>query len=119
MLKPTVSILLASVLLATLSACERQETFIGTISDSTCGAQHPQDEHSTPVSAKECTLLCIRDGAQFAFIASDGRSYTFDDQRDARLREYAGEPVTVRGAITNGTMHMSGIDRAPAGTEAR
>jgi hypothetical protein len=116
MFKPIIAILFACVLLATLSACERQETFIGTISDSTCAAQHPEDEHSTPVSAKQCTLICIRDGAQFVFLAPDSRSYTFDDQRDARLREYAGEAVAVRGAITNGTIHVSDIGRAPAGT---
>jgi hypothetical protein len=105
----------AYVIVTMVSACAREGTFHGVISDSVCGGLHPEDEHAPPLSAKECTLRCIRAGATFVLVDSDRRVYTIDDQSDSRLRQHAGEWVTIRGTATNGAIRVSTISpTAPA-----
>ena len=96
MLRPFLCGVGTCVILA--SGCAREDTFRGVISDSVCGGRHPEDEHAAPLSAKECTLRCVRDGATFVLVGSDNRIYSIIDQNDARLREHAGEWVVIRGA---------------------
>ena len=108
MLRPFVCGVGACVILA-LSGCTREDTFRGVISDSVCGGRHPEDEHAAPLSAKECTLRCVRDGATFVLVGSDDRIYNIADQDDARLREHAGEWVVIRGAAKNGTIRLATV----------
>lgn len=87
-------------------------TFTGEISDSMCRAKHePPSEGGPELSAKECTLACVRGGSKFVLVTEDG-TYTFADQSAAALEEHAGEKVTVTGELEDGTLAATAIEPA-------
>ena len=105
-MKPLVSILLA---VAALAAAPRKQTFIGTITDSTCGNAGHSSMRMGPTDA-ECTIACI-DAHGAAYVLYDGKNvYTLSDQqlpvkfagrrvkivgtRDARTRAIAVETIS-------------------------
>jgi hypothetical protein len=83
-----------------------QGTWIGEISASHCGMNHPDG-----ASARECTLDCVSQGARFVLV-SDGSVYTFADQANEALRVHAGDRVKVAGELKGGVLTALSIERA-------
>ena len=59
-------------------------TFIGQISDSSCGASHSKmtDQHGK--SDRDCTLACVKAGSKYVFV-SGGSVYQIDNQSFAAV----------------------------------
>jgi hypothetical protein len=90
-------LLIVSVLaLASLSAAQGKQTFVGTITDNMCA----QDGHATmrmgPTDA-ECTTACVAaHGAEY--VLADGKNvYTLSDQKTPE--KFAGKKVRVTGTL--------------------
>lgn len=85
------------------------DTLSGTISDSKCGAMHPNGEHNgKTMTARQCTQACIKGGAQYVFV-SDGKVYSISNQTAPGLAKYAGENVKVTGAVMGDQITVSKI----------
>jgi hypothetical protein len=83
-----------------------QKTFVGSISDSMCGAKHMMPGKSD----KECTLECVKAGAKYVLVTSSGKVYELSDQKAPR--EYAGQKVTVTDTLKGETIQVASM--APA-----
>ncbi|MGC1614023.1 MAG: DUF5818 domain-containing protein, partial [Candidatus Acidiferrum sp.] len=79
----------------------------GYISDSNCGAKGANDK------ARECTIRCVKGGAQYVFVNdADKKVYVVDAQD--KVAEHAGHHVTVKGTVEGGTLKLESIEMAPA-----
>lgn len=88
-----------------------QKTWIGQISDSMCGATHKKmdaDGH-TKLSDRECTLQCVKDGAQYVFI-DKGKVIPIENQDFAALPEHAGHTAEVTGILTGDRLRVTAIN---------
>ena len=86
-------------------ASPKQQTFVGTISDSMCGASHMM-----PGSAKDCTLKCVGDGSKFVLVDPKGKVFQLSDQKTPR--QFAGDNVTVTGTLNGDTIAVKSIAAA-------
>ncbi len=86
-------------------------TMTGTISDSMCGASHPTEEHGKPMTAKQCTLGCIKQGAKYVLV-SEGKVYKISNQNAKDLMKYAGDNVKVTGSMSGDTITVTKIAKA-------
>lgn len=84
--------------------------WIGRISDSMCGANHRRTGPGgdTFLSAREGTLACVNEGAQFVLV-TDGRVHRIENQNHPALQSFAGRTVIVSGAITGDAIAISNI----------
>ena len=81
---------------ASLSAAPRQQTFIGTITDSMCGNAGHAAMRMGPTDA-ECTIACI-DAHGAAYVLFDGKTvYALSDQ--VQPARFAGRRVKVVGTL--------------------
>lgn len=80
------------------SASATTMTVTGTISDSMCGMSHAKmiADHGGKMTAKECTMACVKAGAKYVFVANK-KVYTIENQDLAALQQHAGERVTLTG----------------------
>jgi hypothetical protein len=97
------------VLLLTAPACARQQTWGGTIGDSVCSGMHPFDEHALPMTDKDCTLRCIKDGAKFVLVSND-KMYAIQNQDYPALAEYAGAVVQLTGRLQRDGIVVTNIE---------
>ena len=81
------------------------QTWIGQISDSMCGASHG----STP--AKQCTTGCIKKGAKYVVVVGD-KVYSIANQDAPGLAKYAGDNVKVTGKMDGDTITVAKITKA-------
>jgi hypothetical protein len=92
-------------------------SYTGVIMDSKCAGQgsHTQVMSKEGVkTAKDCTLLCMKDGSKFVLYSADAKtSFNLDDQD--KPREYSGEKVTIVGTYDGETktIHIQSIIVAP------
>jgi hypothetical protein len=112
----SVCIALVAVIAAAVAGLAAEQTWRGRISDSMCGAKHkPAAEHGTSnASARECTLACVKNGAQYVFV-SQGKVYKIANQDFTGLQEHAGKIVQLEGELTGDTIQVSSI-LVPPGT---
>ena len=116
------ALLLATAILQAGSKSGQQQnntplSYTGEIMDSKCAGQgsHNQVMAKEGVkTAKDCTLLCMKDGGKFVLYSADAKtSFNLDDQD--KPREYAGEKVTIVGTYDGETktIHIQSIIAAP------
>src|SRR5215471_5517495 len=103
--------LLSVCFLATIAwavAFAADQTWIGQISDSMCGASHAKMTGAHPgMSDRDCALACVKGGGQFVFV-SDGKVYT--NQDSPLLQMHAGHAgVTLTGEMKGDTITVSKI----------
>jgi len=105
----------AGVLVITILVCAAgcpgaEQSRIGKISDSMCGARHnAAAEHSTPkLSDADCTAACVKNGAKYIFV-SKGKVYQVENQDFAGLQDHAGQTVRVTGEIAGDKIRLSQI----------
>lgn len=78
-------------------------TFIGIVSDSTCGPRHKL----TDKSAEECTRVCQRAGARYVLLAGDKVFFLAGSANDVAY--LAGQKARVTGALQGDTIQVSSI----------
>jgi hypothetical protein len=99
-------------LFAASTAFAADERFIGTISDSNCGASHKSAiEHSgKTMSDSDCAAACVKGGAKYVFV-HEGKVYKIENQDAAGLAERAGTTVKITGTITGDTIKVTRVHR--------
>lgn len=89
-------------------------TVRGQIWDSTCAAagSHGKMMATTKASdVKECTLECVKAGAQLVLYDTDDKTTYRLDSQD-KVKEYAGQTVTVIGSYdrSTGVLHVDRVE---------
>jgi hypothetical protein len=85
-------------------AAPKQQTFVGSISDSMCGLKHMMPGQSD----KDCTLECVKAGSKFVLAdTAKNKVYQLSDQQ--KPRAFAGEKVRVTGTLRGDTIQVSSI----------
>jgi hypothetical protein len=99
-------------------AAPKDQTFTGQIMDSQCAEMNGHAEmmknHENINTAKECTLVCVKEGGKFVlFDAITKITYQLDNQ--SKPVQLAGASVTVTGTLDNSkkTIHVATIKLAP------
>ena len=82
-------------------------TFIGLVSDSTCGPRHKLKDKS----AEECTRTCQRAGASFALVAGEKIYKLKGDTNDVAV--LAGQKAQVTGTLQGDTITVNAIQPTP------
>lgn len=86
-----------SMIFAVLIVANQGQTFRGEIMDSFCAETGSHEAITSGPNAKECTIDCVKFGAEYVLRASS-KSYRLDDQRTPAL--FAGETVSIFGLTT-------------------
>jgi len=92
-------------------------SYTGQIMDSKCAAQGSHNQVMAKEglkTAKDCTLLCMKDGSKFVLYSAESKtSFNLDDQD--KPRDYAGNKVTIVGTYDgeSKTIHIQSIIVAP------
>jgi hypothetical protein len=101
-------VFLAALLVSPVFA--KQQTWVGKISDSDCGAKHMADtEHQSEMSDAACTMACIEKGAKYVFV-NDGKVLNISNQDFADLPKHAGHKVSLTGELTDGSLRVVKIE---------
>lgn len=79
-------------------------TFVGLVSDSTCGPRHKLRDKS----AEECTRTCQRAGASYVLVAGEKLYKLRGDPNDVAV--LAGQKAKVTGSLQGDTIHVSSIN---------
>lgn len=85
-------------------------TFIGQISDSSCGASHGKMAGQHGKSDRDCTLACVKGGSKYVFV-SGGSVYQIDNQSFADLEKRAGQRVEITGDMKGDMINVSKISK--------
>ena len=94
-----------------IPAAAAEHTWVGKISDSTCGVSHlngPMEHGTRTMSDHDCTLACIKNGGKFVFVNS-GKVYNIENQDLPALMEHAGHTVRLEGDLNGDTITVSSI----------
>jgi hypothetical protein len=89
------------------------KTYTGEIMDSACAAAGSHDgmtKGNPNMTAKDCTLGCVKHGAKFVLYNADTKTvYQLDDQK--KPEQFAGAKVTVTGTLDDSTktIHVAKI----------
>ena len=104
--------------LTVAGAAPKTQTFTGEIMDSQCANMGAHAEmlktHENINTAKECTLVCVKEGGKFVlFNAITKITYQLDDQN--KPAQFAGASVTVNGTLndSNKAIHVATIKLSP------
>ena len=84
-------------------------TMKGMISDSMCGASHAKmmQMHKDMKTDHDCTVGCVKAGAKYVFVSTDGNVYQIANQEAADVMKNAGESVSVTGDVNGDTITVS------------
>jgi hypothetical protein len=95
---------------ASAMAFAADQTWVGQISDSMCGASHAGMAASHPgLTDRDCALACVKGGGKFVFV-SDGKVYKIANQDSPLLQTHAGHAgVTLTGEMKGDTITVSKI----------
>jgi hypothetical protein len=112
----TISTILALLLLLTSGSAQNLDaptalkmgqtganTFVGMISDSSCGARHKMMDKS----AEECARTCQRAGASYVLVAGE-KIYTLAGRAND-LAYLAGQKVKVTGSARGNTISVDAV----------
>ena len=71
-------------------------------------------QHTNAKDVKECTLACVKAGAQFVLYDTDDKTIYRLDAQD-KVKDYAGQTVTVIGTYdrATGTLHVDRVETEP------
>ncbi len=83
-----------------------QTTLTGVVSDAMCGAHHTMQG----MSAADCTRMCVKAGSGYALVVSD-KVYLLKGA-SAQLNKYAGQKVTVKGAMKGANFVVASVEPA-------
>jgi uncharacterized protein YdeI (BOF family) len=107
---------LAMAMARALAQQAENDTFVGMISDSMCGLEHPAGMGTD----KECTLMCIKGGSKYVLAdATNKVIYQLDDQKSPE--KFAGQKVKITGTLDKETktIKVKSIESAAAEPNAQ
>jgi hypothetical protein len=88
-----------------------QQTWTGTISDSSCKAHHePGGEAGLPDKPNDCVLACVRGGSKFVLVTDDKKIFVIARQDDPLLQKHAAAKVTVTGSLADDRVTIEKIE---------
>ena len=100
----------AIVVAAVGSAVAADQTWIGKISDGVCGGDtHIGGAFGRRMSARDCTLACVRSGASYVFVVG-AQVYAIANQHEPALAIYAGQTVMITGEMNGHTITVSKVE---------
>jgi hypothetical protein len=106
-------VILAAVAISPALAAD--QTWVGKISDSDCGAKHkPATEHEAAMSDADCTAACIKAGAKYVFV-NDGKVLNISNQSFPGLSKHAGHEVKLTGELTDDSIQVTKIEMPKKG----
>ena len=83
------------------------KTFVGSISDSMCGAKHMMPGKSD----KDCTIECVKAGAKYVLVDSaSSKVYQLSDQK--KPEAFAGQKVKVTGTAKGDLITVTSMEAA-------
>ena len=116
------SLVFATVLMLTGLPPRQQQnntplSYLGNIMDSACAGAGSHDQIAAKEgmkTAKDCTLWCMDNGSKLVLYSSEAKTFYGLDDQD-KVRDYAGEKVTVVGTYDGPTktIHIQSITVAP------
>jgi len=90
---------------ATFSMVALADSFSGTVSDSSCGAQHV----AASADDKKCVEGCIKHhGAKPVLVVGD-KVYKISDDSQAKVMDHLGDKVTVEGTLSGDTITIASV----------
>jgi len=103
--------LLVLALVAASPVLAAEQTWVGKISDSDCGAKHMSgtEHEGAKMSDADCVKACIDKGAKYVFV-SEGKVIDIANQDFADLKTHAGETVKLTGEKTGEAITVSKIE---------
>jgi len=88
----------------------RDQTWTGKISDSNCKDKHQGGEHDgKKMTDAECAQMCVKKGAKYVFVASDGKVYQLANQHSKTIASHAGQEVRLTGEMKGDTITAKNI----------
>jgi len=100
----------AFALLLATSAFAAEQTWVGQISDSACGAKHEETaEGQGKMPDKQCTEACVRGGSKYVLVV-DGKVVPLANQDFKDLPAHAGETVKLTGELKGNAVTISKIE---------
>lgn len=104
----------AAILFATAPAlAAADKTWMGTLSDSKCGAKHGSGEHASQKDDHDCATKCVAGGEKNVFIAK-GKTYQIANQDFEGLKAHAGHKVALSGEMKGDSITVSKIEMPAA-----
>ena len=100
-----VTLLVLALLVFGCMACAAEKSWVGTVSDSNCGAKHP----TASAAAAACVEKCVAGGAKYVLV-SKGKVYQLDDQD--KFKGMGGTAVKVTGTMSDDTITVSSVAAA-------
>ena len=84
------------------SSSQAWSGWVGKVSDSTCGAKHKMAD------AKECTLMCVRNGAKYSLVVGEpaAKVFTLEDHA-SEFEGLAGAMAKVQGDLNGTTIRVT------------
>src|SRR5215217_4608990 len=100
----------AFVCAASLAPFAAEQSWIGKISDSACGAKHEEAAEGQGVMAdRECTQACVRGGSKYVLVA-DGKVLQIANQDLKDLATHAGHLVKMTGELKGSAITVSKVE---------
>ena len=92
-----------------------EETVIGYISDSMCGASHARLGSSRSLTDRQCVIECIRSLANYVIVDENKKVIPILNQDFVGLPYSAGRHVKVQGELKADGIMLSSIEAASPG----
>ena len=89
-----------------------QETLVGYVSDSMCGASHAKVSSSRGLTDRQCVIECIRSLANYVLVDENKKVIPILNQDFVGLPYHAGRRVKVQGEIKAEGIMLSSIEAA-------
>lgn len=105
-----ISVFLFLTLFAAALAYAAEQTWAGTISDSSCGHSHKSAvEHSGKnLSDHDCAVACVKNGGKYVFVVGS-KTYDIANQDLPALEEHAGHNVQLTGEMKGDTITVTKV----------
>ena len=97
------SVLFVLLLMSSISAIAAPQSFVGTLSESMCGAKHMMPDKSDA----ECTRVCVKANSKYALVV-DKKVYILSGPQ-ADFSKLAGKRVRVTGENNEETISVKSI----------
>jgi hypothetical protein len=103
-------ICLAGAAFLTVAQASADDTWKGTLSDSSCAAKHSADKHGGNAKKHEdCVKKCVEGGSQYVFLTGD-KVYKITNQDFADLKVHAGREVSLTGELKGESITVSKVE---------
>ena len=97
------SVLFVLLLMSNISAIAAPQSFVGTLSESMCGAKHMMPDKSDA----ECTRVCVKANSRYALVVDKKVHILSGPQED--FSKLAGKRVRVTGENKEDTISVKSI----------